>query len=259
MVEEVTEVDRQLGRARDFDVRPDGSWVGVFERPDGLHLVDSSGGETRLAQQLRFPLARAIGWDRVAVVDSRPLPNISGGVLLSLDGKLVRTFSTGDGVQDVVVLDDLVAVTYFDEGVFSGIPPGDQGIAFFNLDGEFFAGYQTLYGAEAVDVADCYAACRAGRHTLAFSPYAGFPLVRVNPRAHTQEVLGLPKNLQGASALSVLGDAVYFFVKQKLFAWRAGERPSEAGRYDGTLRGLENGRFLASGEHGFTILNVGAG
>ncbi len=194
------------------------------------------------------------------LVDARPLPNTPGGAVLSLDGQVQREFFIGDGVNDVVVLEDLIAITYFDEGVFRGRSPSEQGIAFFDFDGEFFGGYQSLFGAAAVDIADCYAACRAGRSTLAFSAYTGFELVRVRPRAREQELVALPAELHGASALSVVGDLGYFFSpydsKRSLIAWRPNEAAREIGRHSGPLRGIETGRFLSTGEHGFTVISA---
>jgi len=259
MVEGTTTVDASLGTGRDFDVRPDGSWVGVFERGDGLHVAHTHGPGFRVSQALRYPMVRAIGYDRIVLVEARPLPNTSGGTVLSLDGQVHREFSIGDGVQDVVVLEDLIAITYFDEGVFSGRPPSEQGIAFFDFDGEFFGGYQSLFGAAAVDIADCYAACRAGRSTLAFSAYTGFELVRVRPRTREQELVPLPPELHGASALSVVGDRCYFFSpydrKGSLLAWRPDAAAREIGCHSGLLRGIESGRFLSTGAHGFTVLS----
>ena len=111
-----------------------------------------------------------------------------------------------------------------------------------------------------MDVADCYAACRVDDHTLAFSPYTGFPLVRANARKRLHEAVALPRRLHGSSALSVRGDATYLFGpyedKRTLFAFRRGQPPRELGRHSGPLRGLEFGRFLSIGQHGFTVLDV---
>jgi hypothetical protein len=58
MREESTTVDRALGRAGDFDLRDDGSWIGLFERPEGLRVSDSHGQSFALDRVLRFPILR---------------------------------------------------------------------------------------------------------------------------------------------------------------------------------------------------------
>lgn len=260
MIEEITEVDRSLGVARDFDVLCDGSWVGVFQREDGVYIAHSDGREFRLKQSVRYPVVRALNRDRVIVLDARKRSNTPGAFLFSADGKLDHAFSAGDGIQDVVVLGDLIAVTYFDEGVFGDFPPSEQGIAFFDFQGQLFAGYQALFGSRAVRIVDCYSACRVDPQTLAFSAYTGFPLVRVHPRTSTQEVVELPRRLHGASALCVRGDLTFFFSPYDrigvILSWQPGAKPKEVARHPGHLRGLEDGRFLAVGEHGFTVLHL---
>lgn len=259
MEQTVIEIERAVGVGRDYDVRPDDSWVGVFERAGALEVCDSYGARFQLPHPVRFPIVRAVGFDRVVVVDSRPSAGDPGGRVYSMAGEPMATLHVGDGVQDVVVLDDLITVTYFDEGVFSGMPPSEQGVAFFHLDGEPYGGYQTMFGAEAVDIADCYAACRVNAQVLAFVPYTGFELVRLNPRTHQQDVIDVPEKLHGASAISVMGDRVCLFgpysQKQSLFVWTPGKAPQKIGTHSGTLRGIGPHRFISNGEHGYTVVS----
>ena len=262
MLEDATTVDRSLGSARDFDVREDDSWVGLFERSDGLYVADSHGHSFPLGQRVRYPILRAVGFDRVVVADARPVPTTPGGLVISLSGQTLCSFSVGDGIQDLLVLDDAIVVTYFDEGVFGGTAPSEQGLAFFDLQGTLLGGYQSVFGAEAVDVADCYAACVLGRNRVAFSAYTGFELVLLNPRARVQDVHPLPKELHGASALSMRGEDAYLYGpyghKRGVFCWRSGSAPRFLGEHSGPLRGLRAGRFLLKGEHGFTVLDCAA-
>lgn len=259
MLERVTSVAKSLGSAQDFDLRPDGSWIGLFQWPDGLHVADSSGRSFPVHQPVRYPILRALGFDRVVLVDRRPLPAGPGGFILSLQGQLLHSFSVGDGIQDVIVLDDVIVVTYFDEGIFSGISPAEEGIAFFDLDGVLLGGYQSAFGEKAVDIADCYAACPIGQNRIAFTAYTGFELVFLNPRACAQEIQELPEDLHGVSALSIRGNDVYFYgpsaQKQALLSWEPGKLPQHLGEHIGPLRGLQDGRFLAKNEHGYTVVD----
>lgn len=80
----VTEIERAVGVGRDYDVRPDDSWVGVFERAGALEVCDSYGARFQLPHPVRFPIVRAVDFDRVVVVDSRPIAGAPGGYVYSM-------------------------------------------------------------------------------------------------------------------------------------------------------------------------------
>jgi hypothetical protein len=262
MHQDVTELDLSLGKALDFDVGRDGSWVGIFQRGERLCVQLGDEREFFASSHLRYPRARFIGRENVLVVDTRyrGAPN---AWIYDLNGDLIKAFPCGDGVADVVVLDDTIAVTYFDEGVFSNVPPSHEGIAFFDHQGRLIAGYQSMFTSEAVVIYDCYCACRVDDHTMAFSPYDAFPLVTLNPRAQRQIVRNLPRALQGAGAISIRDETVFLFSPREskgvLFAWELDGTVRQLGECVGHLRGLEWGRFLSVGERGFTVLSFDAG
>lgn len=258
MHEEITAVDESLGTALDFDVLRDGSWVGVFQQAAGLHVASSGGKHFPLPRTIRLPVVRYVERDRLVVIDAKGHAGAYSGFIVSMNGAMLNAFHAGHGVEDVVVLRDVIAVTYFDQGVSSGVPPSEQGIAFFDPDGRFYAGYRSLFGSQAADIVDCYAACRVDHHTIAFSSYTGFPLVQVSPLSREHRASALPRELHGAAALSIREDTAFLFApyerKATLLAWREGDAPREVGRHPGPLRGLELGRFLSAGRHGFTVL-----
>jgi len=253
--------DVAFGRARDFDVTRKGDWVGVFEgAKNQLHVRFANSAGFPLALELRFPVVRVIAHDRVVVVDLRTTKGRANAHIFNRLGELLSSFCAGDGIEDVVVLGDLIAVTYFDEGVFGGVPPSEEGIAFFDFSGNLLWGYQSLMGSDAVDVADCYCATRVDHHTLAFSPYTDFPLVHVQPTTRQQNVHELPVSLRGATALSMHGATAFLYgpyeAKRTMFRWSPGTGAEGIGHHSGPLRGLEGGRFLSRGEHGFTVVDA---
>jgi hypothetical protein len=196
------------------------------------------------------------------VVSQRAVRDAGQSFIARLDGSGRVPLAAGDGIADVIVLGDLIAVTYFDEGVFSGLAPSEQGIAFFDFGGGLFAGYRSLFGSDAVDIVDCYAACRVDHHTLGFSAYLGFDLAWANPRDRHHRTRPLMKDLHGAAAVTFQRDRVFLFSpyssKDSVLEYRDGVA-HEIGRHVGPLRGLEYGRFLSIGEHGFATLTCGAG
>jgi hypothetical protein len=258
MDEEITAVDEALGMALDFDVLRGGAWVGVFQRGSTLHVASSFGFQFALPRTIRLPVVRYLDPDRLVVVDAKAAPGVYSGFVMSVSGTMLHAFHAGHGVEDVVVLNELIAITYFDQGVQSGVPPSEQGIAFFDRDGQYYGGYRSLYGSTAANIVDCYAACRVDHHTIAFTSYSGFPLVLASPMSREHVSRPLPTELHGASALSLRNETAIFFApyqkKGALLAWQEGYQPREVGRHPGPLRGLEFGRFLSTGRHGFTVL-----
>jgi hypothetical protein len=261
MDEQVVSIGQDLGDASDFDVLRDGTWVGIFRRSNRPFVVSSCGAEFALDPAVRFPIVRFVERDRAVIVSSRSLRNASPSFISSLDGTMQVSLVAGDGIEDVIVLSDLIAVTYFDEGVVSGIPPPEQGIAFFDFEGHLYGGYRSLFASDAVDIVDCYAACRVDHHTIGFSAYQGFDLVCANPRARTHRARALPRSVHGASALTIKRDTVFFFnpydSKGMLLELSASGVVREIGRHSGPLRGLEYGRFLSIDAHGFTVITCG--
>jgi hypothetical protein len=259
MEEQVVTVERDLGVAVDFDVGRDGAWVGVFQRNTGLFVASSHGTDFALGPAVRFPAVRFVGANRLIVVSQRSSKDPGESFIAELDGTQRAPIAAGDGIEDIVVLRDLIAVTYFDEGVFSGVPPSEQGIAFFDCEGRLFGGYRSIFGSDAVDIVDCYAACRVDDHTIGFSAYLGFDLVLANPRARIHQAQRLPRALHGSSAISLKRETALLFSpydgKGAILEY-AGGAYREIDRRSGPLRGLEYGRFLSNGEHGFTILSA---
>jgi hypothetical protein len=70
------------------------------------------------------------------------------------------------------------------------------------------------------------------------------------------------KDLHGAAAVTFQRDRVFLFSpyssEDSVLEYRDGVA-HEIGRHVGPLRGLEYGRFLSIGEHGFATLTCGAG
>ncbi len=259
--ETVTNLDPGWGELLDVDVLPSRFWAGVF-RADSQMFVRTADDCMPLAASVRFPLIRCLAPGRVVVVDGRTQKGRMNGWVLSLAVRTSWEFFAGDGIRDVLASQDTIVVTYFDEGVFSGIPPGHEGVAIFTTSGELRAGYQSALASNAVDIADCYAACWAGDSRIAFFPYAGFQLVRLDVQTLEQDVQPTPRILHGSSAIAACDEQLLFFgpyeQKNTLLAWAPGNKPSLVGRHPGPLRGLEAGRFLAHGTSGFTIVEMEA-
>ena len=260
MIEATTETDRAYGRARDFDVNRRDEWVGIFEKEKGAFRVHFGTSENfPLDLPLNYPAIRLLDDDRILVVDTtRITKERENAHIFRRTGEPVASFCAGDDIVDIVILEDLIAITYSDEGIFGGVPPSEQCIAFFDFRGQLLWGYRSMMGFDAVEFYDCDCACRVDRHVLAFLPC--YPLVQLAPRTRTQRIDELPSSLEGATALSMRGPAAFFYEpddnQRSIFRWLPGHKPEEIGKYPGPLRGLEWGRFLSLGYHGFTAIDA---
>ncbi len=256
----ITNLEALPGEAVDIDVGPGAEWVAVCKRRDDFVVVTSA-GEFPAPPSVRFPLVRWMGFDQIVLVETRTVKERDNAFVFSLNGKERRRFCVGDGVQDVLVSGDKVVVTYFDEGVFGNVPPSSEGLCIFSATGELELGYQTDI-KNPVDIADCYCACLAGRYEVCFSPYTGFPLVRLNIKSQNQDIYELPDKLAGSSALATDGRNFYFYGpyhdQHGLFHWRPGGAPERIGTHPGPLRGLGRGTFLAVELSGYTTITPGS-
>jgi hypothetical protein len=268
MRETVTNLNPDWGELVDVDVLPSGQWAGLFNAggqawPGGPRFIRTPDDCVPFDPLVSIPMVRCLDSRALVIVDSRAHAWRSNGWILSLADKTRIEFSAGDGIQDVLASQDAIVVTYFDEGVYSGIPPGDEGVAIFYTSGRLRAGYRSSLAANAVHVDDCYAACWQDKTHIAFSPYTGFPLVSWDVETLEQEVQPLPQELHGSSAITVSDDRFLFFspydIRNGIVAWSPKKEPTLVGQHPGPLRGLRGGRFLSRGTHGFTIVECDIG
>ena len=261
MRETVTEFDPGWGELLDLDVLESGDWAGLFRNGDRL-CVRTATSTSTAPGGIRFPLIRCLEPGRIALVDTRTEKDRTNAWVLSPERNRIVPFFAGDGIQDVLANGDTVVVTYFDEGVFSGIPPGAEGVAVFDGRGRLRAGYRSTLRSKAVEIDDCYAVCWASESCISFLPYAGFPLVTLDVGTFEQSVVPTPRSVHGSSGISVSRERALFFGSydepRSVLGWKPGGEVSSLGTHVGPLRGLRGGRFLTLGTRGFTILEFGA-
>jgi hypothetical protein len=249
----------ELGIARDVDVTTDGRWCAIFQRGSEQVIAFQGGDEIRKTPPIKFPIIRWVGNDHILVADTR-IDSItsSNAWIYKSDGILQTTFCAGDAINDAVANKNAIVFTYFDEGVFGNIPPSNDGVAVFTLDGQLLFGYQSFFGESAVDVADCYCACRGDRDEVLFVPYTDFPLVRLNIATRSQKIEVLPEVLHGTRALVAIGDNLFFYgpygQRSAIFEYKSGRDARLVDTHAGPLRGLTQGRFISVGEHEYTIV-----
>lgn len=258
----------------DVDVAPGGGFVaitGVAERrtiAPGIEqtlfheqkLLFSQQSPFNIPVQCRFPTIRALGPDAAVVVDDAGGAKVNGWIV-ARDGQVAASFYAGNGIEDVIVCGERIAITYFDQGIFSFDPPSPEGVAVFDLRGVFDYGYHTQFGRDLGEISDCYAACADEESRLLICPYTDFPIVRIDLAGRSREVFPTPGVVHGAGALSAAGDRVFLWSpyerRNEVFEFRlGGEDAAPRGLHAGPLRGLPGGRFLFREPSGYSVLSA---
>lgn len=138
------------------------------------------------------------------------------------DGRLVRAFLLGDGIQHVqATADGRIWTSYFDEGIFGNFgwsdPIGKHGLALWTESGAQLYAYTP---SDDLDwIADCYALNVVSDDEAWCYYYTQFPLVRIC-RQRVEAFWHCP--LQGASGFAVWQNQVLFrggYAHRDLYHW----------------------------------------
>lgn len=243
----------------DADMSSDGNWIAVVGS-EVADLAISLGTEIRLPRCFRFPIVRLIDHERFLVIDSRAKSECDLNAYLISVASPSRpiNFHAGDGIADVLVTTNYIICTYFDEGVFGDCPISAEGVSVFDFTGKFCFGYQSRLTCDAVDIADCYAACNDNGDAIAFCAYTGFPIVHWNLKSGSHIAAQLPDELHGVSAMSAFQGDIFLYSPYKsrnvLFHYKNGHY-RQIGTEEGRLKTLRDGRFLRREPEGFSIID----
>ena len=125
-------------------------------------------------------------------------------VVFSRDGKVLRRFVLGDGINSVQITDKgMIWASYFDEGVFGNYgwnqPMGASGLICFDSTGRILWEFKPPAGFDPI--CDCYA-LNVAKNAVWACYYTDFPLVKIDS---TKRVQGWKNDVGGASALAVDG------------------------------------------------------
>jgi hypothetical protein len=231
-----------------------GDCVAVFRRGD-KHIIRYGEAEFEEPRAVRFPIVRFLNPDTILLADSRTTTGYNNAWVFDRAGNLFASFCAGDAIADILGQTDTIVVTYFDEGVFGNVPPAQEGVCVYSATGRLRFGYTSEFGEQAVSVADCYCACWGQGFDIWFSPYADFPLVKLDVVTREQEVFSLPSLLTGAKALTTDGNRFFFHDPDgAILSWRLGVGVKSHGTCPDRLRGLRGGRFLFHGTSGYTLV-----
>jgi hypothetical protein len=252
-----------------LDVNADGAWLAVSKSWRGLRLRTAV-TDAPLRLKLHYASVRWLD-DKALVVASRIQSpgDINAWVIDPRNGNILTSFSVGDGVNDVVVLEDFIAVSYFDEGVYGDNPLSNEGVSIFDRNGLFQWGY-TSEIADSALIDDCYAICKIGPNAISFCAYSDFTLVELNLTTRQHKVTAIPGQLHGCGAITTLQDKTIFhgphpedrnfrLERTRTFALdKADKTITKLGNISGKVSSLSGGRMLAITETEAMIIHFSA-
>lgn len=161
-----------------------------------------------------------IGADQWLLVRGRAMsPADRNAHIINSEGRTVRSFHAGDGIEDVqVTVDSRIWCSFFDEGVYSGMAMGQSGLICLDSHGNKCFDYGQISG-QVSPIDDCYALNVSGKHETWLCYYSDFPLVRITDFQLKQYWPRIP--VSGSHAFAVAGSHALFFgsynKKQMLF------------------------------------------
>lgn len=209
-----------------------------------------------LRQQFRFPIIRKIDDDRFLVVESRHSLQDNGHVFEN-NGRKLLTFDAGDAVEDVLVQEGKIVVSYFDEGIGSGKPSSD-GLAVFDLSGKQVFGFNSSHQSHFI--MDCYCMCPLDNDSILFYPYTDFPLIELRLTDYHIVHQPTPADFCGSHALTTSrGNVIFYGSYQEtcFYWWNRKNKIKSFGCFPIVgLRGIGNGKFLTFDAHSFTIVDA---
>jgi hypothetical protein len=184
------------------------SYPATLLRLDGHQVIQSVELED---VEIAFPSVQPLTNGEIVLVGARSHFLKSGpeknAVVYSGDGKVLRRFTLGDGINDVQTTGDgVIWVSYFDEGVFGNFgwndPMGSSGLICFDSHGNIVWQFTPPAGFDSI--CDCYS-LNVAKNGVWSCYYTEFPVVRIDS---SKKVRGWTNEVGGASALAVDGQRV---------------------------------------------------
>ena len=236
----------------DIDTNVHGDYIALTSKNE----IITPAFTTRLAAGIKFPMVRQLS-ETLFLLASCRSDNTDNAFIYDRNGQLQQSFFAGDGIQDILVVNDKIVFTYFDEGVFGIEGPNNEGLVVFDFQGNRLFGFNSVANWA---IADCYCACLFDQHSVLFYPYTEFELTELRLDTFQWKTHHIPADLNGACAISARGSEVIlhgpYKHKDGLFLWNInGNKLSHQGSFGNRLKGLTDGKFMSYKKNGFGILD----
>lgn len=255
MHEHVTNIDTGTAKILDLDADANGMFLAIC---DNGQVIEND-NRIFLNSQIQSPIIRRLDENTFLLADISTVENKANAFIYNFKGQLLTSFFLGDCIQDIVIQHGKIVVAYFDEGIFGIDGPNNQGLCVFSFNG--IREFSFNENVEGLHISDCYCISKKNEKNVLFYAYDCFDVVELNLETYNWKRLKTPKDIQGFSALTSTDYKMIFHIsyddKQSFFEWDTQKMEVKTiGKYSSPLKGLDNGKFLAVSERGFTIISI---
>ena len=255
MVEQVIHINlNESQRIVDLYAETESDYI-AFTNDNCVVICDHN---CRIDVDLMYPIIRRVDESTFLIADSRT--EVSANLhIFDFNGRHINSFLAGDGIADILVHQEKIVVSYFDEGVFGDDGPNLDGLSVFDVNGTQLFGFNSSVISEGI--ADCYSMSKCTPNSIVFYAYDDFNVRMLNLDTLVIKEFVTPKGLRGASAISKEDHVIIlhgiYGDKSTLYAWNESKSDvTEIGSYPPPLRGLTGGKFMAFGDKGYTLIDL---
>ncbi|MDN7240611.1 hypothetical protein QWY14_02365 [Planococcus sp. N028] len=253
---------------KDADWRTDLGLLAILKQKEQFKVIVGNDNifTPSLLITVEYPIVRWVNKERILLANPRNETGEDNVFLLDVNGCLLNSFNAGDGIMDIVVKEEGIWFSYFDEGVF-GEGISREGLVLFSFSGNPLFVYHSGL-SDRPFLTSCDAMCVGdGAEVWIFPimmPDVDPALLKVNAKSNTITSILAPELPYEPTALSVRGKDVYFSSQfdpeGNLYYWEIGtENPQLAGQLKGTIRSLQTSDpypFVAVTEKTIKLIRV---
>lgn len=184
--------------------------------------------KTKISTSFRFPIIRRMDNEHILIAEMRSKENDKNAQIYNKKGDLIDSFVIGDAVQDILVFDRKIIVSYFDEGVMAQKKFSKEGLIIFNKKGKMIWGFNSNTPFE---IWDCYHIIKTGIDKVLFFGYGKFPICELDINFQTIEEIEIPFERFGSiESISCFDNKIF---------WKTAKEVLCFDRSDNSLRQLK--------------------
>lgn len=193
-----------------------------------------------------FPLVRMFAEDKILLANPRNEKGEDNIFLMGIDGQLLSSFNAGDGIMDMIIVEEGIWISYADEGIF-GEGISREGLVLFSFNGEpLFKYHSGLF--KKPFLTSCDAICEGKDSTIwifpIMMPDVAAAFLHLDSKLNSLCSYPAPELLVESTALSVKGKDAFFASQfdpeNNLYHWQIGKGNLQViGQVQGIVRGLK--------------------
>ncbi len=172
---------------------------------------------TRISAQFHFPIIRRLDDEHVLIAEIRSEENKKNAKIYNKQGDLTNSFAIGDVVQDIILFDKKIVVSYFDEGIMEQRNFSKEGVAIFNKKGEMIWGFNSNTKFE---IWDCYHIVKTRINKVLFFGYGKFPICELDINFQTIEEIQIPlKKFTSIQSISYVDNKLFLKTSREIICF----------------------------------------